>query len=119
MPVLVEVNSGEESQKFGVGLKEAEELVKKASRLNNIRVMGLMTMAPYFDNPQDARPYFVRTKEVFDSIAALNLESVQMRYLSMGMTDTYQIAIEEGANLVRIGSEIFGPRPQPYGDGSA
>jgi len=110
MPVLVEINSGEEKQKFGVSPQAAEELVQQLSGLNNIKVMGLMTMAPYFENPTDARPYFTRTKKIFDAITALDLESVRMQYLSMGMSDTYQIAIEEGANLVRVGSKIFGER---------
>ena len=110
MPVLIEINSGREEQKSGVFPEEAEQLVREISGLNNIRVMGLMTMGPRFGNPEDSRPYFVETKRMFDKIKKLNLPDIQMRYLSMGMTNSYKIALEEGANIVRIGSKIFGER---------
>jgi len=110
MPVLIEINSGREEQKSGVFPEEAEQLVREISGLNNIRVMGLMTMGPRFGNPEDSRPYFVETKRMFDKIKKLNLPDIQMRYLSMGMTNSYKIALEEGANIVRIGSKIFGGR---------
>jgi pyridoxal phosphate enzyme (YggS family) len=110
MPVLVEVNSGREEQKSGVLPENAEPLIKEISRLPNIKVMGLMTMGPRFGNPEDSRPYFVITREIFDRIKALKLPDVEMRYLSMGMTNSYHIALEEGANLVRIGTKIFGQR---------
>jgi len=110
MPVLVEINSGLEEQKSGVFPEEAEHLVRDISGLNNIRVMGLMTMGPRFGNPEDSRPYFVETKKMFDRIKKLNLPDIQMRYLSMGMTNSYKIALDEGANMVRIGSKIFGER---------
>ena len=110
MPVLVEINSGREEQKFGVMPEEAEELIKELSHLNNIKITGLMTMGPRFGNPEEARPYFKETKKIFDKIGALGLSGVEMKYLSMGMTNTYQVAIEEGANMVRIGSKIFGER---------
>ncbi|MBA7657646.1 Pyridoxal phosphate homeostasis protein [subsurface metagenome] len=110
MPVLVEINSGREEQKSGVFPEKAEQLVREISSLQNIRVMGLMTMGPRFGNPEDARPYFVETKRVFDRIKKLNLADMEMRYLSMGMTNSYKIALEEGANIVRIGSKIFGER---------
>jgi len=110
MPVLVEVNSGREEQKSGVLPENAEPLIKEISSLPNIKVMGLMTMGPRFGNPEDSRPYFVITREIFDRIKALKLPNVEMRYLSMGMTNSYHIALEEGANLVRIGTKIFGQR---------
>ncbi len=110
MPVLIEVNSGREKQKSGVFPEEAEQLVKEISTCPNLRVMGLMTMGPRFGNPEDSRPYFVETKTIFDRIKKLNLPNVEMRYLSMGMTNSYKIAIEEGANIVRVGSKIFGER---------
>lgn len=110
MPLLVEINSGREKQKFGVMPEEAEGLIKELSRLKNVRVKGLMTMGPAFGNPEDARPYFKETKRIFDNICALGLLNVEMQYLSMGMTNSYQVAIEEGANIVRIGSKIFGER---------
>jgi pyridoxal phosphate enzyme (YggS family) len=110
MPVLVEVNSGREEQKAGVLPENAEQLVKEISRLPNVRVMGLMTMGPRFGNPEDSRPYFVITRQLFQRIKALKLPNVEMKYLSMGMTNSYKIALEEGANLVRIGTKIFGER---------
>ena len=110
MPVLVEINSGREEQKSGVFPEKTEQLVREISGLNNIRVMGLMTMGPRLGNPEDSRPYFVATKKICEGIKKLNLPDVQMRYLSMGMTNSYQIALDEGANIVRIGSKIFGDR---------
>jgi len=110
MPVLVEVNSGREEQKSGVFPEETEQLVREISSLPNIRVMGLMTMGPRFGNPEDSRPYFVETKKIFERIKKLSLPDIQMRYLSMGMTNSYKIALDEGANMVRIGSKIFGER---------
>ena len=110
MPVLIEINSGREKQKAGVYPEDAEQLVAEVATLKNIRVMGLMTMGPRFGNPEDSRPYFVETRNIFNRIKKLNLPHVEMKYLSMGMTNSYQIALEEGANIVRIGSKIFGER---------
>ena len=107
MPVLIEVNSGREPQKSGVYPEQAEELVTEAATLQNIRVMGLMTMGSFREKPEDLRPYFSETKQLFDGISRLHLPGVEMKYLSMGMTESYKTAIEEGANLVRIGSKIF------------
>ena len=110
MPVLIEINSGREKQKTGVLPELAEKLVTEISTLDNIRVMGLMTMGPRFGNPEDSRPYFTETRKIFDRIKKLSLPHVEMQYLSMGMTNSYRIALEEGANMVRIGSRIFGER---------
>jgi len=110
MPVLVEINSGREEQKSGVLPENAEQLIKEISSFQNIKVMGLMTMGPRFGNPEDSRPYFVEARKIFEKIRKLDLPSVEMKYLSMGMTNSYQIALEEGANIVRIGSKIFGER---------
>lgn len=110
MPVLVEVNSGQEPQKAGVLPEKAEELIKAISSLANIKVMGLMTMGPRFGNPEDSRPYFITTRQIFERIKALAIANVEMKYLSMGMTNSYTVALEEGANLVRIGTLIFGER---------
>jgi hypothetical protein len=110
MPLLIEVNSGREPQKSGVPPENTEELVRQISLLRNTRVMGLMTMAPLFPNPEDFRPYFAETRRTFDRIKGLKLSSVEMKYLSMGMTDSYRVAIEEGANIIRIGTKIFGER---------
>ena len=110
MPVLIEINSGREKQKSGVWPEKAEQLITEISDLQNLKVMGVMTMGPRFGNPEDSRPYFVETKKVFDRIRKLNLPNVEMKYLSMGMTNSYKVALEEGANMVRIGSKIFGER---------
>ncbi|MBA7647818.1 Pyridoxal phosphate homeostasis protein [subsurface metagenome] len=110
MPVLIEINSGRELQKAGVLPENAEQLVREISACQNIRITGLMTMGPRFGDPEDSRPYFVETKKLFEKIKKLNLPNTEMRYLSMGMTNSYKIALEEGANIVRIGSKIFGER---------
>ena len=110
MPVLIEINSGREEQKSGVFPERTEQLVSEISSLQNVRVKGLMTMGPRFGNPEDSRPCFVETKKIFDKLKNLNLPNVEMKYLSMGMTNSYKIAIDEGANIVRIGSKIFGER---------
>jgi pyridoxal phosphate enzyme (YggS family) len=110
MPVLIEVNSGEEEQKHGALPREVTPLVEEISLMSHIRIMGLMTMGPRFGDPEKSRPYFIKTRQVFERIKELNLPNVEMRYLSMGMTNSYQVAIEEGANLVRIGTKIFGER---------
>jgi pyridoxal phosphate enzyme (YggS family) len=107
MPVLIEINSGREPQKSGVYPEEALDLVAEIANLQNIQVMGLMTMGPLINNPEELRPCFRETRKLYDKIAGLKLPGVEMKYLSMGMTDSYKTAIEEGANLVRIGSKIF------------
>lgn len=110
MPVLIEVNSGREKQKSGVFPDNVEQIAGEISAFANIRVMGLMTMGPGFGCQEDSRPYFIETRKLLESIKELNLPNVEMKYLSMGMTNSYKIAIEEGANIVRIGSKIFGHR---------
>lgn len=110
MPVLIEVNSGQESNKTGVLPDEVISLVRHIAELSHIRILGLMTMGPRFGNPEEARPYFRLTKGLFDKLAAENVPHAEMRYLSMGMSNSYKQAIEEGANIVRIGTELFGDR---------
>lgn len=110
MPVLIEINSGREEQKSGVLPEDAERLVRDISSLKNIKVEGLMTMGPRFGDPEDSRPYFAETRKVFENIKVLDLANADMKYLSMGMTNSYSVALEEGANIVRIGSKIFGER---------
>lgn len=111
MPVLIEVNSGREPQKSGVYPEAVEPLVREISALPNIRVEGLMTMGPEVGDPDNARTYFIETRRLFDHLKELDLPGVYTEYLSMGMTNSYRFAIEEGANIVRIGSRIFGERP--------
>jgi len=109
-PVLIEINSGREEQKSGVLPENAAQLLYNISLLQNIRVEGLMTMGPAVDNPEDIRPCLRLTKELSEKLMELNLPNTEMKYLSMGMSDTWRIAIEEGANIVRIGTAIFGSR---------
>ncbi len=116
MPVLIEVNSGREKQKSGVFPEGVERLVREISALPNIRVMGLMTMGPRFGNPEDSRPYFVETRKIFEKVKRFNLPNIEMKYLSMGMTNSYKIAVEEGASVVRLGSKIFGERDYEKGE---
>jgi pyridoxal phosphate enzyme (YggS family) len=110
MPVLIEINSAREGQKWGVFPEKAAGLAAEISKLPNLKVMGLMTMGPFLGNPEDLRPYFRETKALFSQIGGLNLPRVTMKHLSMGMTDSYKVAVEEGANMVRIGTRIFGER---------
>ena len=110
MPVLIEVNSGRERQKAGVLPEMTEQLAREISALPHLKLMGLMTMGPRFGDPEDSRPYFVETRKIFEKLKNLNLPGVDMKYLSMGMTNSYKVAIEESANIVRIGSKIFGER---------
>jgi PLP dependent protein len=110
MPVLIEINSGKESNKTGVQTEDAIALIHQIKDLSNMEILGLMTMGPRFGNPEDARPYFKITKTLFEQIKKLEIPRVEMRYLSMGMSNSYQIALEEGANIVRIGTRLFGAR---------
>ena len=111
MPVLIEVNSGREPQKAGVYPENARKLIEKIAALPHLRVMGLMTMGPVTGEPEDYRPYFKATKNLFDELNQAHIPDAEMKYLSMGMTDSYKVALEEGANIIRIGSLIFGERP--------
>jgi len=110
MPILIEVNSGEENQKAGLAPKDVTLLINDISSLNYIKIMGLMTMGPRFGDPEESRPYFIKTRAIFEQIKDSHPSTVEMKYLSMGMTNSYEVAIEEGANLVRIGTKIFGER---------
>jgi len=113
MPVLIEVNSGEESGKAGVMPMETARLAEEISKRKHIRLAGLMTMGPFTGDPEEARPYFRKTTDIFRQIKALDLPGVELKYLSMGMSNSYRVAVEEGANLVRIGTKLFGERAKP------
>jgi pyridoxal phosphate enzyme (YggS family) len=110
MPVLIEVNSGCEEQKAGAMPQNVIPLAQAVSGLANVRLVGLMTMGPAVGDPEDSRPYFVTTRGVFDELKRLNIPNIQMKYLSMGMTNSYKVALQEGANMVRLGTLIFGER---------
>ncbi len=108
MPILIEINSGREANKHGVMPEDALPLAREISTLENVKLMGVMTMGPAVSNPEDIRPFFRITKSAFERMRDEFGEEI--KYLSMGMTDTWRIAVEEGANIVRIGRGIFGPR---------
>ena len=108
--ILVEVNIAQEESKFGTSRNEALQLVEDISRLPNISVKGLMTIAPFVTNPEDNRRYFRQIRELSVDIMEKNIDNVTMSILSMGMTGDYMVAIEEGATMVRVGTGIFGER---------
>ena len=110
VPILVEVNIAHEESKFGISAEDAILLVEEISRLENIRIKGLMTIAPYVENPEDNRLYFRKIKQLSVDITNKNIDNVSMEILSMGMTGDYMVAIEEGATMVRVGTGIFGER---------
>jgi PLP dependent protein len=110
MPILIEINSGEEEQKAGLFPSRAASSIREIATLDRVRVQGLMTMGPFTGDPEDARPYFRITRGLFHEIAGMKIPGVEMKYLSMGMSNSYRVALEEGANLVRIGTKIFGER---------
>ena len=108
--ILIEVNVSGEETKSGVPKDKAVDLVKEIASLENLSIQGLMTMPPWFDDPEDARPCFVALRELRDRIVEEDIEGVKMVELSMGMSGDYQVAVEEGATIVRIGTSIFGER---------
>lgn len=108
--VLVEVNVAQEESKFGVTAEETLALVEEAAKLPHIQICGLMTIAPFVENPEENREIFRNLKQLSVDIAAKNINNVNMSVLSMGMTNDYEVAIEEGATMVRVGTGIFGER---------
>lgn len=108
--ILVEVNIAEEESKFGITKEEAIQLVTDISKLPNTHIKGLMTIAPFVDDPEDNRKYFQQIKQLSVDIKNKNIDNVSMEILSMGMTGDYMVAIEEGATMVRVGTGIFGER---------
>ncbi len=105
--ILIEVKTSSEATKFGVKPEEVRELLEEAEKLKNIRVSGLMTIAPLVGNPEQARPYFRRLKELFDDFNTRYTTHGALRELSMGMSDDFEVAVEEGANMLRLGRAIF------------
>lgn len=108
--ILIEVNMAQEESKFGITSEETEQLVREIAKFPHIRIKGLMTIAPYTDNPESNRVYFRNIKKLSVDIENKNIDNVSMSVLSMGMTGDYQVAVEEGATLVRVGTGIFGER---------
>lgn len=110
VPILVEVNIAGEESKFGIQKEDTIALVRKIAGLSNLKIQGLMTIAPYTENPEDNRLYFREIKQLSVDINMQNIDNVNMDVLSMGMTGDYMVAIEEGATVVRVGTGIFGER---------
>ncbi len=108
--VLIEVNLGGEESKSGAPPEEAAALIRAVAQMANLSIRGLMTMAPWYDDPERARPCFAGLRAIRDRIAAENIPNVAMQELSMGMTDDFEVAVEEGSTIVRIGRAIFGER---------
>ena len=107
MDCLVQVNIADEESKFGLERDEVLPFIKRVSQLPGIHIKGLMHIAPYFEDPEDVRPIFREMYRLFEELKALELPGVDMEILSMGMSHDYQVAIEEGANMIRVGSSIF------------
>jgi pyridoxal phosphate enzyme (YggS family) len=108
--ILIQVNIGEENSKSGVSSNDAEILIREISHLQNLSVKGLMALPPFYSNPERVRTYFSATRELRDQIKKKNISNISMDELSMGMTGDFEVAIEEGSTLVRIGTAIFGKR---------
>jgi pyridoxal phosphate enzyme (YggS family) len=113
LSVYIEVNIGEESAKSGVPPEQEAvlQLARGISTLSNLRLEGLMTMGPFLDDPEAIRPYFRKTRDIYDHIRSLNEPGINLHVLSMGMSDSYRVAIEEGSTMIRLGTIVFGPRP--------
>lgn len=110
VPILLEINAAEEETKFGISLDEALPVAQQIAQLPHVQIKGLMTVAPFVEDPEDNRKVFQDMHEIFIDIRDKRIDNVTMSILSMGMTNDYEVAIEEGANLVRVGTGIFGPR---------
>ncbi len=108
--VLVELNIAEEESKFGIKKDNLIDFLKSVKEFENIRIVGLMTVAPFAENKEDVRWVFKEMKHLYDTISNMSFKNVEMKFLSMGMTNDYDVAIEEGANIIRIGTAIFGSR---------
>lgn len=110
MPILIEVNIAQEESKFGISADETIQLVEEIAALPNLKIMGLMTIAPYVEDAEENRLYFRQIRQLSVDIKNKNIDNVSMDVLSMGMTGDYEVAIEEGATMVRVGTGIFGAR---------
>ena len=108
--VLVQVNLAKEDSKSGVYVEELADLLHKVDELPNLQLMGLMCIAPNYDDVEECRPLFAKMYEIFQKVKEITFSTANFLYLSMGMTHDYEIAVEEGANMVRVGTGIFGPR---------
>jgi pyridoxal phosphate enzyme (YggS family) len=112
--ILLEVNTTGEKSKFGLNPGHAVEFVKQLADLKNIRISGLMTIGPFLPDPEGSRPMFRRLRQLKDEIAAINQANLSMRHLSMGMTGDFEVAIDEGATILRLGTALFGSRTKAH-----
>jgi PLP dependent protein len=112
LPILLQVHLSGEGTKFGAREEEIWEMAEKCSALDGIRVRGLMTMPPYFEDPEEARPYFIKLREIGERLASKKIPGISTVEYSMGMSNDFEVAVEEGATMVRVGTAIFGPRQQ-------
>lgn len=111
MDILIQVNSAMEESKFGITTEETGKMIDDILReCPNIRIRGLMCIAPFEDNPDDARVYFAEVKKLYDEYAKVHHPNLDFKYLSMGMSNDFEVAVEEGSNLIRVGTSIFGAR---------
>lgn len=110
VPILIEVNIANEESKYGVAKDNVEDLITQIASLSNVKIMGLMTIAPFVSNPDNNRIHFRNLRQLLVDIKSKNIDNVHMKILSMGMTGDYEVAIEEGATMVRVGTGIFGER---------
>jgi len=110
MDVLIQINIAKDDSKYGIAPDEVYDFINQLKPYDNLRVLGLMTIVPYASNPEDVRPYFRSMNHIFQDLKKHKQKNFEMKYLSMGMTNDYLIAIEEGSNMVRIGTGIFGER---------
>ena len=108
--VLVQVNLAKEDSKFGIYEEELTELLHRVDEMENLQLMGLMCIAPNYDDAEECRPLFAKMYKIFQKVKEIKFRTANILYLSMGMTNDYQIAVEEGANMLRVGTGIFGPR---------
>jgi hypothetical protein len=115
IPVYIEINIGEEEAKHGVtaGYDAVLELAAHLGTLSDVRLEGVMTMGPLTADPEQLRPYFRETRGIYERLRQRGLPGVQLNTLSMGMSDSYRVAVEEGATMIRLGTVLFGPRPYP------
>jgi pyridoxal phosphate enzyme (YggS family) len=110
VPILIQVNISGEESKSGIDPQETLQLLKRIAGLQHLSIQGLMTMPPWFEDPEDARPYFIALRKLRDKLSREKMPGIALQELSMGMSGDFEVAIEEGATLVRIGTAIFGPR---------
>lgn len=111
MDILIQVNSAQEESKFGISTDETEGMIRDIlDKCPNIRIRGLMCIAPFAENPEDVRVYFAQVKKLYDEYSSIEHKNLDFKYLSMGMSQDYEVAILEGSNLIRVGTAIFGER---------